>query len=48
MTSSSNFWTRVLREKNLESPGREEAVREAVAYSREKKELKDSLKNKKK
>jgi hypothetical protein len=34
------FWSRVLEEKGLESPGREEAVKEAIKISQLKKENK--------
>lgn len=37
-----NFWTRVLAEKGLESPGREQAVKEAIEISRKKKEQKEN------
>jgi len=35
-----DFWTRVLAENNLESPGYHEALRDAVEISKEKKRQK--------
>lgn len=40
------FWTRVLGENNLESPGYHEAVRDANEISRKKKEEKQKTKTK--
>jgi hypothetical protein len=33
----AGFWSRVLGEKGLESPGREEAVKAAIAWTQQKK-----------
>lgn len=38
MTFDSGFWTRVLAEKGLESPGRKEAVEATLNHIRQKKE----------
>lgn len=37
MNHNDNFWTNVLRDKGLESPGREEAVAETLEYIKQKK-----------
>jgi len=42
------FWTRILREKGLESPGREQAVQEAILFTQQKKLAKENKPNKKK
>ena len=43
-----DFWTRVLGEKGLESPGYHEAVASAKAWTEEKKRLKKEIKDQKK
>lgn len=35
------FWSEMLKEKGLESPGREEAVRQALEYAAKKKQAED-------
>jgi len=37
------FWSKVLGEKGLESPGREEAVRDTLAWIRQKKLNKEEV-----
>ncbi|MFZ9315687.1 MAG: hypothetical protein ACO236_00220 [Candidatus Nanopelagicaceae bacterium] len=40
-TFEPGFWSRVLGEKGLESPGREQAVKETLAYIAAKKQTKE-------
>jgi hypothetical protein len=47
-TNYSTFWTRVLAEKGLESPGREEAVKDTLERIKMKKELKEQRQQEKK
>ena len=44
-TFERTFWTKVLAEKGLESPGREEAVRKTLEKIAYKKKLEEAMRN---
>jgi len=41
------FWSRVLKEKGLESPGRDKAVEDTLLYIQNKKQAKDDTRREK-
>lgn len=43
----TDFWAKTLKEKGLESPGREEAVRKTLEYIQEKKDREELLRKEK-